>query len=677
MIIIVIVNMKQCSLIIFRRHIMKLWFSVTGYIMTVIALLIAADMSAQTVVPLPRQGQFRPDTAREDAALKDTAVHRIAMSWRNDPLKGMREADAIIQRAGREGDSTRLALAFYALGVNQWALGKNVESAKSYFSAYEIAYRTRNRVILGITSNNIGLLYYSIGIYEEAENWFGTALIVRQQIRDTAGLGRVLSNLGLVIRKTQSPDSARSRFQQALQLLVQSGDSVNIARTTHYIGETWAATGEYQNALTYYTRAEEVFGRVNDEMGHALLLVDIARAHFALGRAEAALLYAQSAMDAGQQIPSPFTLHEAADILHQLYAAKGEYRYAYEILSQASVAADSLRNEAKMHAIAAMELRFMIERERMIETQQAEQRDRRIQEKLQQERDIRNIVLAGLLVVLLVAGGLWVGIRKIRKANRIITEKNEHIEAINQKLGRLHEARERLFSIIGHDLRGPIGAIVSITELLKEREDDLSHSEISHLNEAIAVSARATYDLLDNLLNWSRSHYGGLSFDAREQDIGTLIDELLAMYRASADKKNITINRVGPASLLATFDHTMMGVILRNLIMNAIKFTPAGGSITVETLQHEGLLRISIRDTGVGMSRERLEAIRQRDELRPLSGTDGEQGTGLGLEVVREFLRCHQGRLDIDSVQGEGSVFTITVPVQGPGNDTKAVESDT
>ena len=639
-----------------------------------LSLLFMVAARVSTSMPLHSQRQeagqlavLRVNVANEQAAREDTVFVRIAEHWRDDPASGAKLAQDAITLARRGEDTTSIALGYCALGINQWALGKNVDAARSYFAAIALARQSGNRDILAKGYNNLGLLYYALGTYPEAQTWFLRSMDLRRQLLDSAGLGRVYTNLGLIARKHGEFDSARSYFTTAIGLHLKSGDTINLARTSHYLGEVAAASGSPKSALVLYNRAEQLFLHQRDRMGYALVLVDIARVHRQLGNPSASLRYARKALLLGRDIHSPFTIRESADILHRIYSAKGDYRAAYETLSEASRFADSLRNESVMHAIASLELPSILERQRSEDRRKLERREGEIRETLRRERLIRNVSFAGLFLAIILVGGLWFGIRQIRRRNVIILEKNAEIETINERLQHINESREKLFSIIGHDLRGPVGATYSIATLLLEREDDLSPTEKSQLIDALIASSGATSDLLDNLLNWSRTQYGQLSFNPTENDLDAFIEDQLSLLRPVAQKKNIPIYIEGEKGIKGIFDSHMISAVVRNLVMNAIKFTGDGGSITINVVRSDGMVELTVRDTGVGMSAERIETLRNRSAHTPLSGTRGERGTGLGLEICREFLDRHNGKLIFESVEGRGSAFTARFPLGSPG----------
>jgi two-component system, sensor histidine kinase and response regulator len=606
--------------------------------------------------------QHDADSTSKHVSKDEIWFESIASYWRSDPARGVEKAREEIRLASEKPDSTALGFAWCALGINQWGRGQNVEAARSYIVAIGIGKQLGNRRLLAKTYNNLGLLYFALGSMTEAKSWFFQAAGLRNALGDSSGLGRVRMNLGLVARREAHIDSATSLFESALRLLNAVSDSVNIARGRHYLGECYAAQGKFDQALRWYGSADSLFGHDNDRMGHALLLVDIAKAWTAKGDAARARQAAHTAFTMGKGLQAPFVLRESAEVLQGLYAAAGEYRQAWLMLRLSAEYSDSLRHESTMHALAGLELRNMLEQERYSERQQARYREDRVREELQAARVVRNITIAGLFLAIVVAIGLAFGIRHVRRVNKIVTEKNREIEAMNELL-RLHDAsRERFFSIIGHDLRGPMGSIVEMIDLLTERQDELTVSEQKQLRDVIRASAEASFASLENLLHWSRSQHGDLQAHPVAQSLKLVLDAQMAMMLPAARRKQIRLEVTGDWDRTARFDRSILNVVVRNLISNALKFTGEGGVVRIDATQENEWLRITVHDTGSGIEPERLEELRYRGSITQSVGTTGEQGTGLGLEICHALLQCHGGGLDIQSTVGVGSAFSAVIP---------------
>jgi signal transduction histidine kinase len=238
------------------------------------------------------------------------------------------------------------------------------------------------------------------------------------------------------------------------------------------------------------------------------------------------------------------------------------------------------------------------------------------------------------------------------------------IQRQNKELNDLNATKDKFFSIIAHDLKNPINAILGFSELLKTQVEDLEKEEIIDFSSVIYNSTLQTSKLLENLLDWSRIKRGLIDFQPKEENLKELLYESIEPLLTLAKNKNIEI-RIPPLNGLNIFaDKQMMSSVLRNLISNAIKFTPKNGLIEIVTAINQKFIEISIKDTGIGMDREIMENLFRIDAKVNRSGTEGEPSSGLGLLLCKEFVEKHKGKLWANSEVGKGSTFSFTLPKQ-------------
>ena len=229
-----------------------------------------------------------------------------------------------------------------------------------------------------------------------------------------------------------------------------------------------------------------------------------------------------------------------------------------------------------------------------------------------------------------------------------------------KELRQSNVAKDKFFSIIAHDLKGPVGSISNILKAVKNDEIDLDEEIIS----AISESAQNTYNLLDDLLVWARSQKKALVSNPKSMNVNELIDSAVAVYRFAAEGKNITLETVRlEEDVFIYADWQMTNTILRNLINNAIKFTKNGGKVLVTTKRVNQKILITISDSGIGMDKETLEMLFKID-IKSISrtGTNNETGTGLGFVVCKELIELNQGEIGVESTVNTGSKFWIKLP---------------
>ena len=242
-----------------------------------------------------------------------------------------------------------------------------------------------------------------------------------------------------------------------------------------------------------------------------------------------------------------------------------------------------------------------------------------------------------------------------KKAEEEINLKNEQLQAINAE-------KDKFFSIIAHDLRGPLSAFVAATQILTEEIQTMEIEEIKDITLSMKTSASNIYSLLENLLEWSRLRRGGMDFVPVKLNLKKIIGESIAVLSESASKKGIEIETTIPDKLEILADNHMFESVIRNLISNAIKFTTQGGKVKVTAHSKEDhSTEIKISDSGIGISPGLISRLFQINEKTSRPGTDGEPSTGLGLLLCKEFIEKHGGKIWVESEVGLGSTFSFSI----------------
>lgn len=246
---------------------------------------------------------------------------------------------------------------------------------------------------------------------------------------------------------------------------------------------------------------------------------------------------------------------------------------------------------------------------------------------------------------------------------KLVTARTFEIESKNKLLKELNSTKDKLFSIISHDLRSPFNTILGFQDLLANSYSDFSDQERKSMISKIHTSSSQFYDLLENLLNWAKIQTHNIQYNPVKIALKELFHEELALYQHIADSKGIILTYKIEGDLISFADLDYLKTSLRNLISNAIKFTPKGGIIQVIASHTDEYVEISVIDSGVGMSSQQIDQFFKNSYNESKTGTNGEQGSGLGLVLCKEFIEKNKGVLNIQSRQGHGSTFSFTIPV--------------
>ena len=249
---------------------------------------------------------------------------------------------------------------------------------------------------------------------------------------------------------------------------------------------------------------------------------------------------------------------------------------------------------------------------------------------------------------------------KVTTKNSQLVQLNREVTQQNQRLEQLNRVKNQLLSIISHDVRAPLRSIQGVVSLAKLNA--LSLSEINQLLDKLSGEVQHTSQLLDNILNWARSQMEGLHIQKAPIDLRCIAIENLELYGPLAEKKQLTLECTLMEPLLVNGDEEMIKTVVRNLINNAIKFSYPNGTITLSAQQQEGVVQFTVQDTGIGIKPEDIPGILS-DKPHTSLGTGQEKGTGLGLQICKDFITQHEGQIWVESHLDVGTAFHFTLPL--------------
>lgn len=237
----------------------------------------------------------------------------------------------------------------------------------------------------------------------------------------------------------------------------------------------------------------------------------------------------------------------------------------------------------------------------------------------------------------------------------------EELKINNQELREINATKDKLFSIIAHDLRNPIGNILVISDMIMNYSSHITEVHKNEKIKKISLQAKESMALLETLFEWAKSQTGQLVFNPQNLVLDKLFKDLMANYMNAAIMKEITVETITPDEIQVYADQNMLNTILRNLLSNAVKFTYDGGKILISAVETDGLIEITVADNGVGMDQKTLSGLFKIETSSSSVGTAKEKGTGLGLIICRDFIEKHGGRIWVTSELGKGSRFSFTL----------------
>ena len=558
-------------------------------------------------------------------------------------------------------DAEDISQAYINMG-NVFVYLGGYDRALEYFGrALEIAERTQSQRDIAICLLNSGVVQNKIGHYDQALNLYQRSLAVSRSLNDPVQESNSLINIGTNYAEMGEPQRGLDYVQQGLDIKTDLGDERAISNCYIHLADLHSMMGEREQAVELFNRAVPIKEQLDDPDGLIrcyLGLGSIALEQKRYGEAER---MTDKAGELASEIHAMEYVTEGYRIKREIAVSRGDYRSAYRYAKLYQDYTDSLMDEAT--AKAAMEMEFRT-RSKIL---QQENENLRMQSSLDQllvrKRTtvyysilaVATVLLLGLILVLYF-------MRRHRNTSLKLEEKNLVITRQNLKLDRLNKTKDRMMSIIAHDLRGTIGNQLTAVEVLNRIEGDTKvEIDRKRLLGNLKNSASYSLELLENLLHWSRLEEGESSYHPEEVKLNTLISNCLSLYSENAKNKNLELVTEIKGTFTCYADRIMMETIYRNLISNAIKFSNPGGKITIGLSLVDGMTHFKVSDQGIGMTEEETQKILLNGGITR-RGTANEKGAGMGLTLVREFTNLHNGTLSITSEPNHGSTFEVIIP---------------
>lgn len=263
--------------------------------------------------------------------------------------------------------------------------------------------------------------------------------------------------------------------------------------------------------------------------------------------------------------------------------------------------------------------------------------------------------------------GVYMGQDVIIATARDITDRvnaDEKLKIYMKELQELNLSKDKFFSIIAHDLRSPFNGLLGFSKVLSEEFDQLTKDEIREFIEYVHSSAKTVYNLVDNLLQWTRIHTGKMEYQPIKIDLHDEAYKIINLFTSNAITKKIMLINEIPVNTYVFADQNMLQSIFQNIISNSIKFTNQGGKVTIKSLLKNGYYEVHVIDTGIGISEENIHKLFRIDEQFSTYGTNNEEGSGLGMILCKELVEKNGGQIKVESELGRGSSFIFTIPSQ-------------
>ncbi|MGB5314657.1 MAG: HAMP domain-containing sensor histidine kinase, partial [Robiginitalea sp.] len=428
-------------------------------------------------------------------------------------------------------------------------------------------------------------------------------------------------------------------------------------------GKVYLKKYKYNWALYWYRQSEVIHENLDDDRARIDLYNGMAETYIGLENDSIATRYAEEAFRISNSINFAEGTKKCSKTLYEIYRRQQDYATALAYHELYQELSDTLSRNENRQSLSMLKTKTEYEQQKQLLIKDNEKA------LAAQKRFIyfgSGLLLVSLLIIYLVYRS-----KKLQqRLTRELEAKQEILERRKSELQSDNETKVKLFSVIGHDLRGPVGALKELLQIFKDGE--ISINELASYMPKLRSDVDHIFFTLNNLLSWGYSQLNGAVTRPTSVLLEGIAAENIKLLNEIAENKSIKIISEIPANTQVWSDPHQVDIVLRNLISNALKFTPENGMVTLHAEEKEEYWIISIRDTGVGMDRLTLQKIFKEENTHSTYGTANEKGTGLGLTLCKEMILKNGGEIWVDSLLRKGSTFYFTLP-KAAGTYSKAV----
>ena len=590
----------------------------------------------------------------------------LVYSKKNDYYNAYDNYNKSLQLFSQINDSLGLAKVNNGIGLIEIKRGNYSKGLKYSLSAIDIFERKNLEYELGLAYNNLSEAYFSIKQFDRALDFNIKALQVREQFQDTVGIISSTKNIALLYSMRKENRKAIEYYEKALLYLNAEKDREIRGEVLSNIGAEYLEFNDIKNATTYLLQGLNLNKRINNKNGIIKTYNSLALLNMKLKKVKLAESQLDKAFALIKQVDNEEGLLENYRLRTSLDSTNRNYRKAFNWQGKYHTLKAKIEKENAIPVVLENPLEIEIPSDTIAIPQDINGNESTSIKKLK-------LIIYGLIVLLIILSAILIGLLLNRKSKstyivgleeKVKTFDLDHASLIahNKELEETNQVKDRLFSIVSHDLKDSITSVKAFLDLLKE--DSISQKEFDTLIPELSENADNAAALLLNLLNWSKSQMQNLEPKPEEFNIQEIFKEKMSLVEKKVNEKRIILIDESNKDFVFA-DRSMVEIVIQNLLANAIKFSKIGDVITVSNRERNGKVLICVEDTGVGISKENQRKLFKNSGFTT-RGTNEEKGTGLGLSICRELVELNNGSIWVESEPNLGSKFFVELPKVKP-----------
>ncbi|WP_239057455.1 tetratricopeptide repeat-containing sensor histidine kinase [Muricauda sp. TY007] len=532
--------------------------------------------------------------------------------------------------------------------------GNYAEALNWNLKGIDLAREAGNQQMLSILNENIAGLYADQKDFKNALMFYDTVQKINRRLGNEVIDAETQSNMASLYKDAKDYKSAMFNINRSINTFEKNKIYDWLAYAYQVKGDIYLNQEKYKWALYWFDQSNMLFKhQIEDDRIKIELMNGMAKVYFGLEKDSLSLKYAEEGLALSKKIKSLQGQIDCSETLYKVHKKNGNNPEALAYLETFKTLSDSLFKDKNKQSLSLLEtkLHYELEKQELIEANEAALAKQ------------RNYIYFSIIILFILSIIIFV----IRRSENIQKKLNKKLqdksEAVIQREAQLHEINKtntKLFSIIGHDLRGPIGGLQGILKMFTD--GDISTKELISFIPKLKTDVENISFTLNNLLSWGLNQLNGVVTKPKRVSLSYLVGNNIRLLSEIAKNKSIKIINQLPENPRIWADNNQIDIVIRNLLSNAIKFTPENGLITIEAEEKGNMWQISVRDTGIGMTAEMQRSIFRDSSNITTYGTNNEKGTGLGLSLCKEMVHKNNGKIWVDSVPRKGTTFFFTVP---------------
>lgn len=541
-------------------------------------------------------------------------------------------------------DSAGLARSYSLKGVYYGQRNRPAEALKLFLASLKIRTAIGDKAGVADLNLKIGLVYDLIDDLTKAENYTKAALQYALATGNDNLARSCYNNLGIFYGKADRYPEALEMLNKAMEYAVKTQDEMTLADVQLNMGNVYVELKKANESIFFLNKALNIFSEANYPLGQARTYNTLARAFLLKNNLTATDSFIYKSIVISKELENDKLLYDNYSVLLDVAKARKDLNRIVAYYDSLLILQDINYTNTNKEALEKFKNEYEMERKETAIALLKQQN----KASTAQRNFFVGITIMSILVII---GGVLM-YKNVHNKNQQLAEQKKSLEELNL-------VKNKFFAVLSHDLRTPINSILSIIDLLEEKV--FSPEEEKLILEQLRLATGSTLETMETMLVWGRNHINNVKVEKAQVNIHKTTAEIIKLYTATADKKQIQLVNLVPEELEVSFDKDQLSFIIRNLVANAVKFSPSGKTVKVQAIQEANVTRIVVTDEGVGMKADKVKALLTQQETQTTKGTFGETGIGLGLNMVKEFVAKNSARLAIESEENKGSSFSIII----------------